>query len=86
MFVIKTQEKQADRLRELDHRVLVYRDNTLHAIVPWFEDRDDAFNHRNAALASLTKSAPGGVTPHHILGAAPVPGEDFWCVLVEEGN
>lgn len=86
MFIIKTQEKQADPRQDVAHRVLVYRDDILHVIHPWNEDRDDAFNHRNAALASLNKSAPGGQTMHHILGASPIPGHDFWVVVVEEGD
>lgn len=86
MFVIKTQERQADPRQDVEHRVLVYRDDTLHVIAPWRDGRDDAWNHRNAALASLNKSAPGGLSMHHILGAAPVPGEDWWVVLVEEGE
>lgn len=87
MFLIKTEEKQADPRRDLVHRVTVYRDDMLHYIATWDEDRDDAWNHRNGALASLLKSSPvPGFTPHHIIGAAPIPGEDFWVVVVEEGE
>jgi hypothetical protein len=86
MFVIKTQEKQADPRYDMERRILVYRDDILHVIMPWREYRDDAWNHRNAARASLNKSAPGGLSMHHIIGAAPVPGVDWWVVLVEEGE
>lgn len=86
MFVIKTQEMPAEPRLGNERRVLVYRDDTLHVIVPWYEDKSEVFNHRNAALASLYKSSGSeAFTPHHILGAAPVPGYGFWVVAVEEG-
>jgi hypothetical protein len=85
MFIIKTQEKQADPRQNVDHRVLVYRDDTLHVIHPWDESLNDEMNHRAAALASLLKSSPiPGRTPHKIIGAASVPGEDYWVVVCKD--
>lgn len=83
MFIIQTRERAADDSHP--RRVLTYRDGVLHASSVWDDSRDSAWNHRNAALHSLLVSG-GGVTVHHIIGAAPVPGEDFWVVAVQEGE
>jgi len=87
MFIIKTKEGFTAGIGAQKRQVLVYLDGVLHTTAEWNADRDAAWNHRNGALASLLKvSSRPGFTPHHILGAAPVPGHDFWAVMVREGD
>jgi len=88
MFIIKTKEMPATGEPSLlPRRVYVYRDDTIHFIQTWHEDKGEAWNHRYAAIKSLYKSSGiPNFTPHHIIGTAAVPGHDFWVVAVEEGE
>jgi hypothetical protein len=85
MFIIKTKEEPASH--GLPRRVIAYRDGILHSVNTWTIGNSPEWNHCNVALRSL--KATSGIhdfTPHHIIGAAPVPGEDFWVVAVQEGE
>jgi len=77
MFIVKTREASAAM-------GLPHRGDVLHIVNTWDSELDPETNA--ARRSPRLSSGDPDFTPHRIIGAVPVPGEDFWVVVVQEGE